>query len=102
MNIHVPVVEKEIIVDVTRRELAEFERAMAQLDIAERALGASDLQSQLRETISRIFHDIPRAVGAAERLRTADNISRAPDYCILKGLRFHELPYSSGKDVRGA
>lgn len=102
MNVHVPVIEREIELHIPDSELAEFESAAGELDIAEGALGRADLQARLRELLSGTFRDIPRATAAAERLNAGDKDPTRPDYYILRGLRFHELSYAPHRDVRGA
>jgi hypothetical protein len=102
MNMHLRALPTLVEVDVSDRELAEFTHATAQLNIAEDALGRSDIQARLRELISDVFLDLPAAIDAGCRLATIERFSNHPLYCVISGLRFHELPYAPEHDVRGA
>jgi hypothetical protein len=102
MNVHEPILHKQVELHVSDRELAEFERATKDMTIAEGALGRPDIQAQLRDLIPDIFKDAPRAIDAAKKLNATGRSSRHPDYYLIKGLRFHELSYAPDKDVRGA
>lgn len=102
MNVHPSMLRTRIEVAVSDRELAEFTRATNEMDIAEDVLGRSDVQATLRGLISEIFLDAPAAIDAGKRLNGAERASRHPLYCVISGLRFHELPYAPQRDVRGA
>src|ERR1044072_3123616 len=102
MNMQLRALPTLIEVDVSDRELAEFTRAPSQLDIAEGALGRPDIQVRLRELISGIFLDLPPAIDAGRKLGAIERFSNHPLYCVISGMRFHELPYTPEHDVRGA
>jgi hypothetical protein len=97
-----PALRTRISVSVSDRELSEFTRAITELHIAEAALGLPENQARLRSLISGIFHDIGPAIDADKSLVTANGSSTGADYCIITGMRFHELPYAPEHDVRGA
>ncbi len=102
MNMHLRALPTLIEVEVADRELAKFTRATRQLNIAEGVLGRPDIQARLRELISEIFLDLPAAIDAGRKLGTIARFSNHPLYCVISGMRFHELPYTPEHDVRGA
>jgi hypothetical protein len=102
MNVQGPTHHRQIEVEVSDRELAEFACATRDMTIAERMLGRPGIQAKLRDLIPNIFRDMPRAFSAVKKLDAAGRRSSRPDYCLIKGLRFHELSYAPEKDVRGA
>jgi hypothetical protein len=102
MNLHSSTLLTRIDVDVSDRELAEFTRGSAGLDVAEAALGRADVQASLRDLILDVFGDLPAAIDAGKKLASADRASRHPLYCVITGMRFNGLPYAPERDVRGA
>jgi hypothetical protein len=102
MNLALPVSRSRVEVSVSDDELAEFTRGAGELDIAEDALGSPDVQMRLRGLISETFRNLGPAVDAGRSVGAADRPSTGSDCRIVTGMRFHELPYAPGKDVRGA
>jgi hypothetical protein len=94
----VPVSPSRIEVSVSDDELAEFDRAAGELDIAEDALGRPDVQARLRGLISETFRHLWPAVDAGRSVGAADRVTGS----VITGMRFHELPYAPERDVRGA
>lgn len=98
-----PIAHREVAVTVSDRELLEYTRAVADLDIAENRLGQPDVQRVLREAILNAYSEIEAVVSSVKTLATQTNgAARDPEYYLIKGTRFHELPYSPEKDVRGS
>lgn len=102
MNVHPSISRNRIAVRVADRELAEFTRATGELEIAEDGLGRADVQATLRDLIAGIFTGLRAAIEAGKRLSAAERAPSDPLYCVIGGLRFHELPYVPQHDVRGA
>jgi len=102
MNLQVSTSRTRIEVAVSDGELAEFTDAIERLNIAEAALGKPELQAQLRRLIAETFAGLEPAIDAGAKLGAADGISIGPDYRVIAGTRFHELPYAPERDVRGA
>lgn len=102
MNVPRTASPSRIEVSVSDQELAEFARAAAEFDIAEDALGRPDVQNRLRELISGTFPDLGHAIEAGKRVDAADRAAGGSSCCVVTGMRFHELPYSPERDVRGA
>ncbi|MHB8267446.1 TauD/TfdA family dioxygenase [Bradyrhizobium sp.] len=97
-----PALRTRISVSVSDSELSEFTRAITELNIAEGALGHPENQALLRSLISGIFRNIGPAIDADKSLGTPNCTFTGADYCVITGMRFHELPYALEQDVRGA
>jgi hypothetical protein len=94
---------REIEISVVDHELQQFERLVTRAGFHEAALGKPDVQRALRHFILETFAEIDVLIdGMAGRPWGYRRVSSEPDYLVLRGLRFHEFPYSAEADVRGA
>jgi TfdA family taurine catabolism dioxygenase TauD len=102
MNFHAPVRDGQVDLFISNDELGEFERATGGFDIAERALGGSVLQKRLRDLVLEVFPGISLAIYAGKQLAGRRRRAGQPEYYVIKGMQFHNLPSSPQRDVRGA
>ena len=92
MNIHARISSTIVDLVITDHELGAFERATADLNIAESALGRADVQAQLRDLVAGIFADMPRAIEATRRFGSGRCELAPAGICHHQGLALRSAP----------
>jgi hypothetical protein len=93
---------REVSIDVLDKEIEAYAKAVRGLPIAENRLGDRQLQENLRKAILSEFAGIGAIVSAVDALSNGREGNGAPDYYLIKGLRFHELAHDDDGDIRGS